>query len=388
MGIILGIIIFLLMGGSIILGLWLHYQAIKKSTKTTNKVKDEIDEIKKLRRDEECDWNRRYTHTEEETTKHSEKIAEYDKFIKEKSDELSKQKPKLLKSILLYCLSGLMLVAFIFIPFSFHQINTGEIAVVKVWGKAEYTKAEGTHFDFWLGKKYQKYDTKVRQTECSTMAYSQDAQTMDVKLTVQYRIQVDKVLDINKEFGSLKVLESRIQSIVEDKTKATMSLLQAMKIIEQREMISAEVIKNISEESEKYYVEIVNVLITNIDFSDAFEQAVENKMISEQQQLQADYEAKKAETEAKGKLAVAKLQAEAELEKAKKEAESMEVKAEAEAKALEIVQKAWYAVPEEVRAIMLQEMAIENWDGKLPETMVGTEFLEWLMGALNTPTTP
>ena len=282
----------------------------------------------------------------------------------------------------------LSVIAFICIPFSFHQINTGEVAVVKVWGKAEYTKTEGTHFDFWLGKNYEKYDTKVRQTECVTMAYSQDAQTMDVKLTVQYRIQVDNVMKINKDFGSLEVLESRIQSIVEDKTKATMSLLQAMKIIEQREMISAEVIQNISEESDKYYVEIVNVLITNIDFSDAFEKAVEDKMIAEQLQLQAEYEAKKAETEAKGKLAVAKLEAEAELEKAKKEAESVEVRAEAEANALKIIETAWKEIDPEVRQVMLQEMAIESWNGSLPETMVGTEFLEWLMGAINAPANP
>lgn len=291
-----------------------------------------------------------------------------------------------IKGVICGVFALLSLIAFVFVPFSFHQINTGEVAVVKVWGKAEYIKTEGTHFDFWVGKEYQTYDTKVRQTECSTMAYSQDAQTMDVKLTVQYRIQVDNVMNINKEFGSLEILESRIQSIVEDKTKATMSLLQAMKIIEQREMISAEVIQNISEESEKYYVEIVNVLITNIDFSDAFEKAVEDKMIAEQLQLQAEYEAKKAETEAKGKLAVAKLEAEAQLEKARKEAEAIEVKAESEANALKIIEDAWNAIDPEVRAVMLQEMAIECWDGKVPETMVGSDFLEWLMGAIKAPT--
>ena len=388
MGIILGIIIFLLMGGSIALGLWLHYKTLKKSSETTNKIKDEVSEIKKLKRDAEYDWNRKYTHSEEETTKYNEKIIEYDKFIEEKNNELSNQKPKLLKSILLYCLGGVLLLAFIFVPFSFHQVNTGEIAVVKVWGKAEYTKSEGTHFDFWLGKRYQKYDTKVRQTECSTMAYSQDAQTMDVKLTVQYRIQVENVMKINKEFGSLEMLESRIKSIVEDKTKATMSLLQAMKIIEQREMISAEVIQNISEESDKYYVEIVNVLITNIDFSDAFEKAVEDKMIAEQDQLKAKYEKEKAIIQAEQALEVAKKEAEAQLEVAKKEAESTEVRAEAEANALKIVEDAWKSIDPEVRAVMLQEMAINNWTGELPNTMVGTEFLEWLMGAINAPVTP
>lgn len=293
-----------------------------------------------------------------------------------------------IKGVICGIFALLSLIAFIFVPFSFHQINTGEVAVVKVWGKAEYIKTEGTHFDFWVGKSYETYDTKVRQAESQTMAYSQDAQTMDLTLTVQYRIQADKVLNISKEFGSLEVLESRIKSIVEDKTKATMSSMQAMKIIEERESLSSKVIQSVSDATDAYYVEIVNVLITNIDFSDAFEEAVENKMISEQQQLQAEYEAKKAETEAKGKLEVAKLEAEAQLEKARKEAEATEVKAEAEANALKIIEDAWNAIDPEVRAVMLQEMAIECWDGKVPETMVGNDFLEWLMGAIKTPTNP
>ena len=275
------------------------------------------------------------------------------------------------------------IIVFIVVPFSFRQINTGEIAVVKRWGKAEYTKTEGTHFDFWLGKKYEKYDIKVRQLESQTMAYSQDAQTMNLQITIQYRIQADKALEINREFGDLALLESRIKSIIEDRTKSTMSSMQAMKIIENRNTLSSLVLSNISEVSGKYYVEIINVLITNIDFSDAFEQAVENKMISEQQQLQAEYEAKKAETEAQGRLEVAKLEAEAQLEKAKKDAEAIEVKAEAEANALKIIQDAWNEIPETVKQTMLQEMAIDKWNGELPETMVGTEFLEWLLGAIN-----
>jgi regulator of protease activity HflC (stomatin/prohibitin superfamily) len=274
------------------------------------------------------------------------------------------------------------IIVFIVVPFSFRQINTGEIAVVKKWGKAEYTKTEGTHFDFWLGKKYEKYDIKVRQLESQTMAYSQDAQTMNLQITIQYRIQADKALEINREFGDLALLESRIKSIIEDRTKSTMSSMQAMKIIESRNTLSSQVLANISEVSDRYYVEIINVLITNIDFSDAFEQAVENKMISEQQQLQAEYEAKKAETEAKGKLEVAKLEAEAQLEKAKKDAEAIEVKAEAEANALKIIQDAWNEIPEDVKQVMLQEMAIDKWSGDLPTTMVGDDFIKWLMGAI------
>ncbi len=40
-------------------------------------------------------------------------------------------------------------------------------------------------------------------------------------------------------------------------------------------------------------MDIVAVVITNIDFSDAFEATVEDKMIAEQQQLKAEFEKKK-----------------------------------------------------------------------------------------------
>lgn len=274
------------------------------------------------------------------------------------------------------------LVAFIFIPFSIKQISTGEVAVVKVWGKTEYTKTAGTHFDFWVGKEYIKYDTKIRQINSQTMAYSQDAQTMDIALTIQYRVQADKVETINEEFGTLPMLESRVSSVFTEKTKAVMSSMQAMKIIEERDSLPSRIVSSMTELADKYYIEVVNVLIENIDFSDAFEQAVENKMISEQQQLQAEYEAKKVETEAKGKLEVAKLEAQAELEKALKEAEATEVRAEAEANALQIVQDAWDSIDPTVREVILQEMAIDKWNGEMPNTMVGTEFLQWLMGAI------
>lgn len=298
-----------------------------------------------------------------------------------------KLKSSKVKVIIFAICSAISIIAFVLIPFSFHQVNTGEIAVVKVWGKAEYTQASGTHFDFWIGKKYEKYDTKVIQTDSETMAYSQDAQTMDLTITVQYRIQVDKVLNINNEFGSLEILETRIKSVVEDRVKSIMSSMQAMNIIENRESISSQSIQVISDATKSYCIDIVNVLITNIDFSDAFEQAVEDKMIAEQQQLKAEYEAKRAEIEAQGKLEVAKLEAEAELEKAKKEAESTEVKAEAEAKALQIIQEAWNSIDESVREVMLKEMALESWNGELPATMVGTEFLEWLMGSIKASST-
>ena len=67
-------------------------------------------------------------------------------------------------------------------------------------------------------------------------------------------------------------LAERIESIATEKAKATLSSYSAMNIIETRSNISPqveEVIKNAVDE--EYCVDIVAVVLTNIDFSDAFE---------------------------------------------------------------------------------------------------------------------
>ena len=273
---------------------------------------------------------------------------------------------------------------FIFIPFSIHQVDAGQVAVVKVWGEAKEIRSAGMHFDFWVRTSYEKYDIKVQQAVIETRAYSSDGQTMDIELVIQYQIQADRAIDIYKNYGGLEMLQNKIETVSTEKMKSVLSQKAAMKIIETRTTVSPDVEASImSAITNDYYVNITSVVLTDISFTDTFEQVIEDKMVAEQQKLQAEYEKEKAIIQAEQELEVAKKQAEAQLEKAKKEAESELVLAQAEADALEIIQTAWEAISPEVRAIMLQEMAIENWNGELPDTMVGTDFIEWLMGAIN-----
>lgn len=238
---------------------------------------------------------------------------------------------------------------FIFVPFSFHTVDTGEIAVVKRLGEAKYERTAGTHFDWWFMNSYQVYDAKVQNVEIATAAYSSDAQTMDIAMTMQYQIMSDKATEIAKQYGSLEALQGRIQAIATEKVKAVLSSHKAMDIIADRSAMSPaveEAVRNAI--GEDYYVNIVAVVLTNIDFSDAFETAVEEKMIAEQKQLKAEYENQtkvaQAEADAKAKL----------------------VAAEAEAKANELLEKS-------LTDKILQEMYLEKWDGKLPEVVAGDD---------------
>lgn len=82
------------------------------------------------------------------------------------------------------------------------------------------------------------------------------------------------------------------------------------------------------------------VALTNIDFSDVYEQAVEAKMVAEQAKLQKDYENQAAEAAAETAKKAAELQADADAyakeKAAEAEAKAIIAKAQAEAEALNI----------------------------------------------------
>ena len=260
-------------------------------------------------------------------------------------------------------------LAFIFIPFSIRTVQTGEVAVVKNLGKIKDVKGPGTHFDLWITNNYTKYDTKVQNVDVTTMAYSSDAQTMDIQMTIQYQIMSDKVVDIASQYGTLSTLQNRIQSIAIEKTKAVLSGHKAMDIIANRASISPEVEEAIKEAvGEEYFVTVTTVVLTNIDFSDAFELAVEEKMIAEQAKLKADYENQtkiaQAEAEAEAKLKAAQ----AEIDIAKANAEAIKIEAEAEAEANNTIAA---SLTEEI----LNKILADSWNGEMPAVVGNGDYI-------------
>ena len=285
------------------------------------------------------------------------------------------------------------LLAFFTIPFSIHTVEAGQVAVVKHLGQIVDVKTPGTYFDFWMTNKYVKYDGTVQNVDISTAAYSSDAQTMTIAMTLQYQIIADHTADIATQYGSLSTLQNRIQSVATEKAKSVLSAYKAMDIIADRASMSPAVEAAIKDAvGESYYVNIHTVVLTNIDFSDAFELAVEEKMIAEQAKLKADYENQKkvaqaeAEAEAKLKAAqaeidIARANADATLEQAKKQkeieeanAEALKISAQAEADANKIIS-------ESVTQELLDKILAEKWDGKLP-TVVGSDGQYILPGSI------
>ncbi len=300
------------------------------------------------------------------------------------------------------CVFALLLLT---VPASFHTVEAGEIAVVKHLGEAKSVRTAGTHFDFWVTETYMVYDAKVQNMEITAQAYSKDAQTMDISMTVQYQIDDSKALKIANQYGSIETLANRLQSIAIEKAKSTLSSYSAMEIIETRSTISPLVETTIKGAvTEEYCVNIIAVVLTNIDFSDAFEQTVEDKMIAEQEKLKAEYEKETAIVNAEKELEVAKLAAQAKIEAAKADAQALIEAARAEAqsiqlKSIEVARALGFTITEtevkdgdgvvtdieytidftgktaaEIKVITDYMQYLEylaKWDGKLPTVMAG-----------------
>jgi regulator of protease activity HflC (stomatin/prohibitin superfamily) len=273
-------------------------------------------------------------------------------------------------------LAFVFLCVFAVVPFSLRTVETGEVAVVKEFGNAKEVKTAGLHYDVWITKSYEYVNTKTQELSIETMAYSSDAQPMTIKMAVQYNIKGEEALELVKQYGSEEGLQSKLTSIITEAPKTVVSTKPAMEIIANRSDIPPAVEVAINEAlGDKYFVNITQVSITDIDFSDAFEQAVEQKMIAEQDKLKAEYENERkiAEAEANAKAEIAK--AEAKKEIAEAEAEVKKINAEAEAEALKIKAEAEAEankkIANSITPELLEKIELDKWDGKLPTTILG-----------------
>lgn len=284
------------------------------------------------------------------------------------------------------------LLGVILIPGSFHQVNTGEVAVVRKLGKIVDIKNPGTYFTFYMTNKYEYYDTKVQQDKITTAAYSKDGQTMELEVFLQYQVQSENIMKIATEYGSLDALQARIETVTIEKTKAVMSSAEAMTIVQNRATFSKDVSETVRAGiSDDYYVNVKDVVLTNIDFTDEFEKSVENKVIAEQDK-QASI------TKAEAELEVAKLEAQKKIEAANGDAQAQLVIAQAAAKAsaskfVELARTLNYEVTETESGYIvdtttgagsaqfkvlvedyLQYLAyLEKWNGILPQVVSGDD---------------
>lgn len=216
-------------------------------------------------------------------------------------------------------------------------IGVGEVGIRTRFGNIVGTQlTSGLKFKTPFIEKITKINVRVQKIEKTGGSASKDLQDVKIAVAVNYRVESEKVKILFKNVG-VKYQDVVLAPAVQESIKSISAMYTAEELITKRQEVSLKMQKKLEEKVEKYGLLIDNFNITNFNFSDAFNQAIEEKQVAEQ------------------KVATAKNA----LEKARIEAEQKIVEAQASAEANKLMERS-------LTDAILQQRAIEKWNGQLP----------------------
>lgn len=265
-------------------------------------------------------------------------------------------------TLVLYIVGGfvLFLAAILFKPFTI--VNAGERGVVMQFGKVQNAILdEGIHPILPVVTSVQKISVRVQKNDVKAEAASKDLQNVNMDVAVNWHVEPKRVNEVFQRVGDENEIISRIISpAVSEVVKAATAKKTAEEIITKRTELKQEIDNQIKNRLLSYGVVVDDVSLVNVSFSPEFAKAIEAKQIAEQEAKRADFIALKAEKDAQ-----------AEINRAKGQAEAQRLQRQT------------------LTAELLQQQAIEKWDGRFPMVMGGNGALPFInIDANNLPAEP
>jgi len=197
------------------------------------------------------------------------------------------------------------------------------------------------------------------------LAYSRDQQTAGLVISVNYRLPADQVETIYREYGGEAGVVSRLlDRQVFEEVKNVFGRFTAMSAIQERERLSAEMQMAI-QKSVVGPIIVESVQIENIDFSDAYENSIEARMLAEVEVQKVKQNAEREKVTAEITVIQAQAEADAQLARATAAAEATRIQGEAEASAIKAKSEAL-----KDNAGLIALIQAERWNGALPTTMI------------------
>jgi regulator of protease activity HflC (stomatin/prohibitin superfamily) len=249
---------------------------------------------------------------------------------------------------------------------SFYTIDQGERGVILRNGAVVGTAEPGLGFKLPIIDKVVKISVQNRsQVYDKVNTYSRDQQPADITLSVSYHLPPDQVSKIYAEYGGEEGIVNRlIDRRVYEQVKNVFGQFNAVTAIQERARLNAE-----TEAAIRKWVQgpviIDSVQIENIDFSDAYEQSIENRMLAEVEVQKIRQNAEREKVQAQITVTQANARADAVRAEAQASADAVRLAGNAEADAIRAKGAALKDNP-----TLISLTAAEKWDGRLPNSMV------------------
>jgi len=248
---------------------------------------------------------------------------------------------------------GLFMLSAIF--GSFYTVDQGERAIVLRNGAITGISDPGLGWKVPLVDDVVKLSVQSRKVSYEKMStYSRDQQPATITLSVNYRLNSGSLEQIYSDYGSEVGVQDRLISPrAQAELKTVFGQFTAVSAIQERDRLNIEVFDAISE-AVSGIVTIESIQIENIDFSSAYEQSVEQRMLAEVevQKVRQNFEKEKVLAE------IVQTQATANAFKIRENGQ-------AEADAIRARGEALRDSPNLVALVQA-----EKWNGVLPTTMI------------------
>lgn len=223
-------------------------------------------------------------------------------------------------------------------------VDAGERGVKVTMGKVSpesYT--EGIHFVTPFVSKIHTMDIKTQKANPATTVFTKDIQQARLAYVINYNLQPENAHKMFKEVGK-NYKETVLMPIVEGTVKNVIGGWNASDLIANRAKATSDILTKLQEQLEDNYINVTDFNITDIDYSDVFEKAIEGKVTAEQEALKAKNQTVQVQELAKQKV----------------------ISAEAEAKSMAIRANALTQ-----NKALVEYEAVQKWNGVLPTYIMG-----------------
>lgn len=237
------------------------------------------------------------------------------------------------------------LMAILLTSCGFEQVDEGYRGIYTSWGKVEGEPLPpGLHFYNPVSGNVFEMEVREQKLETKTDCFTRDTQKVSVQLAVTLYPQQNKIGALYSQFGrewADKIVLPEVLGALKD----VIGQYIADDLVSKRETAKQAAEKELKDKLATRGVIVTTLNLTNLDFDDAYEQAVEAKVVAIQKAAEAKNKTVQVEEEAKQKVTSAKA-----------DAEAMRIKSQALSQNKGLV----------------EYEAIQKWDGHLPQYMFGS----------------
>ena len=246
-------------------------------------------------------------------------------------------------------------------------VPTGYTGIVTTFGKVhDNTLDAGINFHApW--DNVITMDNREQRATFQLEAFSKDIQQVDIQGSINYNIDKVTAMNLYRDVGTGYV-EILVGPRIAEDVKVIIAQYTAENLIANRQDAANKIEALIREELTPKGINVISLAIENIDFTDAFESAVEAKQVATQEkqraQTQQEQQTMEAEQAAKRKTIAAQADAEVMQIQADADAYAVRVKAEAEADANT-------KIAQSLTGDLVDYRQIQQWNGELPQFVGG-----------------